>query len=207
MGGHESGIKGRMMSAVSLVSGGLDSTLMAVLAKLEGVVQFPLFINYGQRSFAREWRACQYVFRRYDLPNPHKLEIPGFGATFRSGLTDKALDIVTNAFLPGRNMLFVLCGAAYAYQKEADSVFIGLLNERTHLFPDQTSIFLQKAEASISEAIGRAMKIVAPLHHFSKAEVVALSERHHLRGTYSCHRGTAHPCGKCIACREFQFNR
>ena len=47
------------MSLVTLTSGGLDSTLMVVLAKEEAVDQYPLFINYGQRSLKREWQACQ----------------------------------------------------------------------------------------------------------------------------------------------------
>jgi 7-cyano-7-deazaguanine synthase len=26
-------------------------------------------------------------------------------------------------------------------------------------------------------------------------------------GTYSCHTGNSQPCGRCIACLEFQFNK
>ena len=42
------------MSIVTLVSGGLDSTLVAKLAQEEGLRQHPLFIDYGQRSRDRE---------------------------------------------------------------------------------------------------------------------------------------------------------
>ncbi len=47
------------MSMVTLVSGGLDSTVMAVLAKEEGLTQHPLFIDYGQLGCRRELRACR----------------------------------------------------------------------------------------------------------------------------------------------------
>ena len=43
------------MSFVNLVSGGLDSTLVGVMAKEEGVEHFPLFIDYGQRAARKEW--------------------------------------------------------------------------------------------------------------------------------------------------------
>ena len=53
------------MSVVPLVSGGLDSTLMSVLADDEGLTQYPLFIDYGQRSAAMEWQACRKLFSKH----------------------------------------------------------------------------------------------------------------------------------------------
>lgn len=47
------------MSIVSLVSGGLDSSLMSVLAKENGNIQYPLFIDYGQLGIQREWESCK----------------------------------------------------------------------------------------------------------------------------------------------------
>ena len=38
------------MSIVTLVSGGLDSTLVALLTRDAGIQQHPLFIDYGQRA-------------------------------------------------------------------------------------------------------------------------------------------------------------
>ena len=53
------------MSVVNLVSGGLDSTLIAVMMREEGIEQFPLFIDYGQRAAKREWDTCQEVHSRH----------------------------------------------------------------------------------------------------------------------------------------------
>ena len=47
------------MSMVTLVSGGLDSTLVAFLAREQGLEQHPLFIDYGQRARDRELAACR----------------------------------------------------------------------------------------------------------------------------------------------------
>jgi 7-cyano-7-deazaguanine synthase len=106
---------------------------------------------------------------------------------------------------PGRNMLFLLTAAAYAYQQNADAVSIGLLHEDTSLFPDQTSAFVQEAEAMITRSIGRSIRVLVPLAAFHKRDVVELARATGIKHTYSCHMGGASPCGACIACNEFKF--
>jgi 7-cyano-7-deazaguanine synthase len=131
------------------------------------------------------------------------MNIAGFGDTIKSGLTSKKLDVVADAFLPMRNLLFLICGAAHAYKKGAAAVLIGLLNEGTHLFPDQTERFVSSASKAITIALGRPIEVRAPLRQFLKQDVVEIAKSLGIRDTYSCHRGGARPCGTCIACREF----
>lgn len=193
------------MSIVTLVSGGLDSTLVAKLAIEEGLTIFPLFIDYGQRARDRELGACKLAMRKLGLPEPEIAGLGGFGKLIRSGLTDPSLHIVDDAFTPGRNMLFLLTAAAYAHQKKADAISIGLLHESTSLFPDQTSAFLAEAERMICLCMGRTIKVLAPLASFTKPDVVALADQKGITQTYSCHLGEENPCGSCIACNEFKF--
>jgi 7-cyano-7-deazaguanine synthase len=176
---------------------------MASLAAEERVEQYPLFIDYGQRARDRELKACIRGLKRLGVRTPAVADLKGFGAIVRSGLTDPVLDVVEQAFTPGRNALFILIAAAYAVQVGADAVAIGLLDERRRLFPDQSCAFLVSAEAFLALALGRDIKILAPLMHMSKADVVALARSKGIDKTYSCHRGGDHPCGECIACREF----
>ena len=96
------------MSVVNLVSGGLDSTLIAVMMREEGIEQFPLFIDYGQRAAKREWDTCQEVHSRHGLPIPVRMDLSGYGAVISTGLTRESLDIRTEAFTPGRNLMFLL---------------------------------------------------------------------------------------------------
>jgi 7-cyano-7-deazaguanine synthase len=191
------------MSIVTLVSGGLDSTLMAALANEDGIRQFPLFINYGQLSASREMAACKRNLKRIGLPAPENLNISGFGQLISSGLTDRTKRVFEDAFTPGRNLMFLLAGAAYGYQIGAEAVAIGLLDERLSIFPDQTRDFITRSEALIGQALGQAFKILTPLMEFSKADVVSLAKARGIERTYSCHAGTARPCGICVACREF----
>lgn len=194
------------MSFVNLVSGGLDSTLVGVMAKEDNIDHFPLFIDYGQRAVTREWATCQAVHRNLGLPEPTKMDLSGFGRVIHSGLTDTELHVKNDAFTPGRNLMFLLMGSAYAYQLGASSVAIGLLAEQFSLFPDQRPPFLAQAELAIEAAIGRRIKVITPLIEFGKADVVRLATGKGVSGTYSCHTGDSEPCGRCIACLEYQFS-
>jgi len=195
------------MSFVNLVSGGLDSTLVGVMAMEEGIQHYPLFIDYGQRAAHREWETCKSVHSAFGLPEPVRMDLSGFGRVIVSGLTQENLDINKAAFTPGRNLLFLLMGSAYAYQQNLSSIAIGLLAEIFSLFPDQKLHFITQAESSITAAMGRKFNVLTPLIDFSKADVIRLAQAKGIVGTYSCHAGNSEPCGKCIACLEFQLDK
>ena len=193
------------MSIVNLVSGGLDSTLVAYLAVEQGIEQHPLFIDYGQRARDRELAACRAAMKSLGLPPPEVADLSGYGRLIHSGLTDTRLRVLEDAYTPGRNTLFLLTAAAYAVQRGADAISIGLLNEDTSLFPDQTSAFLREAERFLERAVAQRIRVIAPLAAFHKSDVIQLAAEKGVSNTYSCHLGSAEPCGACIACNEFKI--
>lgn len=178
---------------------------MAVLAKEEGIRQYPLFIDYGQVCRDMEWQSCATVHERLTLPRPSLMDLRGFGKLISSGLTDTSKRVYEDAFLPGRNALFLLAGGAYACQMGVEGVAIGLLSEETHLFADQTGDFLRRMESLLELALGRPMRIVAPLMDFTKADSIQLARLKGIQGTYSCHSGNMEPCGECISCLEILY--
>lgn len=190
------------MGIVTLVSGGFDSTLMSMMAQEEGIELFPLFIDYGQLGATKEWEACQRLHEMYKLPMAVRMDLSGFGNTIPSGITDPNLRINEDAFLPGRNLLFVLAGAAYAFKVQADSVALGLLDPSDHLFPDQTEKFVQESERMIEISMGKRISVLTPLIDFTKSDVLAMARVRGLKDTYSCHSGRDTPCGVCVACIE-----
>lgn len=189
------------MQAVVLSSGGLDSSLTMQLLNGEGVEVYPLHVNYGQLAEPREWRACQRVCRALGLRSPVRVDLQGL-RIFPSGLVNRDLDIYRNAFLPTRNLVFLVIGAGYAYAKGLDTVVIGLV--ANPIFPDQTRAFVKHAEQAIASSLGRRIRILAPLIQLDKREVILLARKHRLAVvlTYYCHAGGAKPCGHCISCRE-----
>jgi len=192
------------MAIVTLVSGGLDSSLMSLLAYEEGLELFPLFIDYGQICKEKELEACIRFHAKYGLTKPEIMILNGFGKVISSGLTNPDLDIKEDAFLPGRNLMFLVAGSAYAYNRKAEAVAIGLLSEASSLFPDQTLDFIHVSEKTIQMALGRNIKILAPLMQFSKKNVIDLATKKGISNTYSCHSGNDKQCGKCISCLEIE---
>lgn len=195
------------MGIVTLVSGGVDSTLMSLFAHEERVELFPLFVDYGQLGVSKEWEACRQVHEEFGLPEVTYMDLSGFGEVIPSGITDPRLRINEDAFLPGRNLLFVLAGAAYALKVQADSVAIGLLYQSDHIFPDQDEQFIEKCEEIIKVAMGKHINIIAPLIELSKTDVLIMARARGLESTYSCHAGGDEPCGLCIACVEINSAR
>ena len=192
------------MKAVVLMSGGLDSSLLGYLAIEEGYTVFPLFVDFGQLAAKVEKDHYKKIVSDKHFKDPKILDLQGFGDLVSSGLTDSAQHIVDDAFTPGRNSLFLLSAGSYAAKIGAETVMIGLLDEKFHLFPDQTTAFLEQAQRFLKFAVGTSITIKAPLMAFSKQEVVAMAEAKGIGKTYSCHVGDDEPCGVCIACKEFE---
>jgi len=192
------------MAIVTLVSGGLDSSLMSLLAYEEGLELFPLFIDYGQICKEKELEACIRFHSKFELPKPKIMNLNGFGKVISSGITNPDLNIKEEAFLPGRNLMFLVAGSAYAYDRKANAVAIGLLSEKNSLFPDQTLDFINMSEKMIGAALGHNIRILTPLMQFSKKNVIDLASKKGISNTYSCHSGNDKPCGKCISCLEIE---
>jgi len=169
----------------------------------QGLEQHPLFVHYSQLNFEKEFAACKSNLKRLGIRGPEVVDISGYGRTIPSGLTSEEMHISQEAFLPGRNLMFLLLGSAYAYKMGASAVAIGLLDESLSLFPDQTSSFVRQAEDLMGVAMDKGIRLVTPLIAFNKAEVIALAKEKGIQGTYSCHAGGDTPCGECISCKEF----
>jgi 7-cyano-7-deazaguanine synthase len=190
------------MSLVVLASGGVDSTLVCAMAVEAGVEVYPCFINYGQLAAAKEWSACQAILASLNVMPPRHIDVSGFGAAIPSGLTSSAHRLREDVFLPGRNMLLLTIGASYAATVGASGVAIGLLRPEDALFGDQRPEFLASVQTALQNALSCPIRVLAPLISMSKADVLALAEERGLAGTYSCHAGTAAPCGRCVSCLE-----
>lgn len=175
---------------------------MSLMAHEEGVSLHPLFVDYGQLGAAKEWQACKHLHEKHGLPAVTRMDLSGFGRTIPSGITNADLRINEDAFLPGRNLLLVLVGAAHAYKVQAESIALGLLDPVDHLFPDQTRRFVEECESMIETAMGSRITILTPLIDLSKSDVLAMARARGMQNTYSCHAGGDAPCGVCVACVE-----
>lgn len=192
-----------MRDAICLASGGLDSTVCLQLMKNQGLEPLPLFINYGQLNYTKEFSALSRNCERIKVRKPIELDFRDFGAKLSTGLTDPSKHIVDDAFTPCRNLMFIVSAAAFGYKLGISKIVMGLLSESTAIFPDQSDQFIRVATEAISMSLGLQFEIVLPLRGLLKAEVVELGKQIGVTDFYSCHAGTDVPCGKCIACNEY----
>lgn len=184
-----------------MMSGGVDSSMLAALLKKQGHEILPVHINYGQLAEEREWSSCVRVCAYLKLPDPVRFDLSGM-KVIPSGLTDRNLDVEKEAFLPTRNLVFLVAGAAYAYSRAVNVVAVGLL--ANPIFPDQTQGFVSSVEACLAETLGTRMRVLAPFITLDKRDILKLAEKESfpLSVCYYCHSGGEVPCGKCISCKE-----
>lgn len=204
--------------AVVLLSGGLDSTTTAAMARAQGFVWHGLTISYGQRH-AIEARAAARVAASLGAERHvvQHLDLRAFGG---SALTDN-IDVPKSAtvaemprgipvtYVPARNTIFLSLALAYAETIEAHDIFIGVSAVDYSGYPDCRPDFIRAFEqvARLGTRFGvegAAVNIRAPLIQMSKADTIREAVRlgADLSLTHSCYDPTEDglACGFCDSC-------
>jgi 7-cyano-7-deazaguanine synthase len=98
-------------------------------------------------------------------------------------------------------LIFTSLGALYAYDIGVQNVALGLIKDSAPL-PDCTVQFCEKLEAALTESVGVAIKVSAPLVSLDKSEVIRYGIKYNFpyEYTYSCYEGDVKHCGRCPAC-------
>jgi len=201
--------------AVVLLSGGLDSMVVAGLARERGYRLNALTIDYNQRH-RREIDAARAIAERLGaerhvvLP----LDLRQFGG---SALTDEIAvpkgglsDGIPVTYVPARNLVFLSLTLAWAEAVGARDIFIGVNALDYSGYPDCRPEFIaafQKVAtlATKAGAEGSRFTIHAPLQHLGKAEIARETARLGLDPamSWSCYdpQQGALACGLCDSCR------
>jgi 7-cyano-7-deazaguanine synthase len=104
-------------------------------------------------------------------------------------------------YLPGRNLLLISQAAIFCAQHNIGTIAIGSL--RSNPFPDATPTFFRQFAAVAGAALGCRLRVVAPLHGLTKAQVILRGRDLPLHLSFSCiapRRGRL--CGRCNKCAE-----
>jgi 7-cyano-7-deazaguanine synthase len=207
-----------MSRAVLLLSGGLDSYTAGAIAQSKGYELFALTVRYGQ-VHAREIDAARRVARALGVTRHTELDVnlAAFGGSALVGEgaipKDRALDAereIPSTYVPARNTVFLSLSLAWAEVLGADAIAIGVNALDYSGYPDCRPEYLEAFERMAALATragveGGSLRILAPLLHLSKAEIirrgVALGLDYGL--THSCYDPLpdGQPCGRCDSCR------
>ena len=174
--------------AVVLLSGGLDSTTVAAMAKAQGFQVYALSFDYGQKhkvelKFAARVAAAAGVERHAVV----KVDLRSFGG---SALTDGKLDVpkhrsaeamgvgVPVTYVPARNTVILALALAWAETLGATDIFIGVNALDYSGYPDCRPEFIAAFETMANLATkmgtedGRRIAIHTPLIAMTKKEIV-----------------------------------
>jgi 7-cyano-7-deazaguanine synthase len=202
-------------AAVVLLSGGLDSMVVAAIARERGFALNALTIDYNQRhrreiDSAREIARHLGAARHLVLP----LDLRRFGG---SALTDDIAvpkggvgSDIPVTYVPARNLIFLSLTLGWAEALGAHDIFIGVNALDYSGYPDCRPEFIASfAEtarlATRDGAEGKPFRIHAPLQEWGKARIVQEAHRLGLDPvmSWSCYDPTpdGRACGLCDSCR------
>lgn len=204
--------------AVVLLSGGLDSTTVAAIARDKGYELYALSFRYGQRHEA-EISAAAIVAKLYGFSRHIIVDID-LGVIGGSALTDDIEvpkhedgtipDGVPITYVPARNTIFLSYALAWAEVLLCHDIFIGVNAVDYSGYPDCRPEFIQSFEqmANLATVTGtesqKSINIQTPLIDMTKAEIIkaGIELGVDYGVTTSCYdpAGSGEPCRKCDAC-------
>ncbi len=202
-----------MKKAVVILSGGMDSSTAAFIAKSQGYKIIPVHFNYGQRTERKELESFNSICDCLCVKNRYVINIPFFKQIGASALVDKNIDVPTEGIKPGipvtyvpfRNGIFLSIAAALAEKENAKSMFIGVVEEDSSGYPDCKEEFIKYMQKAINSGTKPEthIEIKTPLIHLKKEDIVkkALEIGVPLELTWSCYTNEDEACGVCDSCR------
>lgn len=199
--------------SVVLLSGGMDSCVCAALAARDTEAA-ALHISYGQLTEARERQAFTGICERLGIRRRLALKNEVFRAVGGSALTDEkiqvpeaAAEIGTNGipvtYVPFRNANFLSAAVSWAEVLDATQIYIGAVEQDSSGYPDCRPVFYQAFDEVIRTGTREGkIKIVTPLIHLRKAEIVKLGLElgAPFDLTWSCYSREDRACGVCESC-------
>lgn len=218
-----SGTEGSMERdvAVVLVSGGMDSCVIAAIANEQYDLAF-LHLNYGQRTEKRELRAFHEVGDFYGVKQRLVVNVEHLRQIGGSSLTDSSVPVsradlhranIPTSYVPFRNAHILSIAVSWGEVLGARKIFFGAVEEDSSGYPDCRKEYYEAFNHVIRLGTKPTadLQVETPIIGLKKFEIV---KRGLLLGapfqlTWSCYQSEDVACGVCDSCalrlRGFQM--
>ena len=205
--------------AIVLASGGLDSTTIMAIVRLEKYDIYALSFDYGQRhkieleaakAIANHFGAKRHLILHLDLVtiggSALTEDIPIPKGRKLSQISSGEIPIT---YVPARNTIFLAYALAWAEVLDATDIFIGVNSVDFSGYPDCRPEFIESFQRTANLATktgveGKGIKIHAPLINMTKGEIIkkGVSLGVDYAMTHSCYNPGKDdlPCGQCDSC-------
>ncbi|MEE2671951.1 MAG: 7-cyano-7-deazaguanine synthase QueC [Bdellovibrionota bacterium] len=202
------------MTAIVLVSGGMDSAaVIGVAAKEHNDLAF-LHITYGQNTAQKERECFEKLADHYQVPAEKRkvIDISFLRQIGGSSLTDENISVsdyagdsdrIPSSYVPFRNTHIIACAVSWAEILGATNIYIGANEEDSPGYPDCRPAYYDAYNELIKKGTkeGR-ISIKTPVISLKKAEIIKLAQENDvpLQLTWSCYAKNDLACGVCDSC-------
>jgi 7-cyano-7-deazaguanine synthase len=202
-----------MMKAVCLLSGGMDSSTLAYLAKSEGYEICALHLNYGQRTEGKELASAKKIASLLNAETFVEVNLDYFTKFGASSLTDASVAVeefdparahVPNTYVPFRNANLLSIATSFAEAKGAEAIYIGVQSLDYSGYPDCRPQFIDAFQRVIDLGTKDTthISLKTPFIHMTKTDILRVGMKLSVpyEHTWSCYRNEGKACGTCGSC-------
>ena len=206
------------MSAIVLLSGGLDSTVSLAIGMGRTSLRLALAIDYRQRAARRELDAARKIARHYHV-RFQQIALPWIRDLTTTALVNRATPLpllhreeIDNrtkcgksarlVWVPNRNGLFINAAAAIAEANGDKLILTGFNAEEAATFPDNSISFVKAVNRSLSFSTLNHVRVTSYVSGMDKTAIVRAGRRLRVpfNLTWSCYEGGKTACGACESC-------
>lgn len=192
-----------------LVSGGLDSCVLAAHLAAQSRTVYPVYVRQGLIWETVEQHWMKKFLAAVDEPNIKPLReitqpVTDLYNSHWSSTGEATPDHLSNdreVYLPGRNLLLLAKTSLYCALNEIPAVALGPLAGNP--FADSTPEFFSRFGEMASLALSFSFTVEAPFAKMTKVDVIRLGSHLPLELSFSCiHPAGLNHCGACNKCAE-----
>ncbi|MEN6610706.1 MAG: 7-cyano-7-deazaguanine synthase QueC [Methanoregulaceae archaeon] len=200
-------------NAVCLLSGGMDSTTLAYLAKSKGYGIYALHVNYGQRTERKELASAKKIASLLGAKEFVEISLDYLAKFGASSLTDAKIAVevfdparasLPNTYVPFRNANLLAIATSFAESRGADAIFIGVQALDYSGYPDCRPQFIDafRKVIELGTRDGTHIDLITPFVGLTKTDILKIGRDLNVpyEHTWSCYRNEERACGTCGSC-------
>ncbi|MDD1724240.1 MAG: 7-cyano-7-deazaguanine synthase QueC [Methanospirillum sp.] len=201
------------MKAVCLLSGGMDSSTLAYLARHDGYDILALHFTYGQRTQNKERECAMRIARRLNALEFLDVDLSYLVRVGGSSLTDRSLPVksheeagegIPETYVPFRNANLLAVATSFAEARKASAIYIGVQSSDYSGYPDCRPEFIEAFQQVISLGTRPDSGIILKTPFVKKNKTEILKTGMELgvpyEETWSCYQDEEAACGTCGSC-------
>lgn len=200
--------------AIVLVSGGMDSLVVAAMADKTHERMAFLHLNYGQKTQQKEFECFQKIADHYKVPENHRkiIDMTFLNQIGGSSLTDEKLAVskyqgdskdIPTSYVPFRNTHIIAMAVSWAEVLGGTSIYIGANYEDSPGYPDCRPEYYDAYNKLIEKGTKNGnIQVHTPIIMMKKKEIVEKASQLNapLHLTWSCYAREDRACGECDSC-------